>query len=88
MNEVKMNKYCIETSSNDNLNDCKKGKAILLRSNDIYRSNILLNVKTDLEKGKFYVLSENNITLKELNALIKVINAKGISVVSLDKLFN
>ena len=88
MNEVKMNKYCIETSSNDNLNDCKKGKVILLRTNEIYRSNILLNVKTDLEKGKFYVLSENNITLKELNALIKVINAKGISTVSLDKLFN
>lgn len=85
--ELGSSQYCIETSKNTTLKDCKKEKIPLLRG-EVYTKNILLNVKNNLEKGSFYVLSENNVTLKELNALIKVINAKGMKIVSLDELFN
>lgn len=81
--ENKPRMYCINLGIKDTLDMCKKSKINSIKATNIYTKDVLLNTKTNLEKGSFYVYKENNNTLKELSSTINFINGKQLKIMSL-----
>ena len=71
---------------NSTLDKCFKNNFYVLKTNNIYKDNILYNTKANLEKGEFYVFYENKNTLEEISALIKFIKGKNIDIVNINRL--
>lgn len=80
------NNFCISLYNNSTLDNCFKNNFYVLKTNNIYKDNILYNTKANLEKGEFYVFYENKNTLEEISALIKFIKGKNIDIVNINKL--
>ena len=78
--------YCISYNEIDNIEICKKEKINTIKTSYYYDKNILLNTKTNFERGNFYIYKENNLTLKELNTLINYIKGKNINIVNITEL--
>lgn len=75
--------YCVNLGIKDTLNMCEDAKVNSIKVSNIYTKDILLNTKTNLEKGSFYVYKENNITLKELSSTINFIAGKQLKIMSI-----
>lgn len=80
------NNFCISLYNNSTLDNCFKNNFYVLKTNNIYKDNILYNTKANLEKGEFYVFYENKNTLEEINALIKFVKGKNIDIVNINRL--
>lgn len=81
--ENKPRTYCINLGIKDTLEMCEKEKINSIKASNNYTKDILLNTKTNLEKGNFYIYKENNNTLKELSSTINFINGKQIKIMSI-----
>lgn len=84
--ENKPRTFCINTGIKDILNMCEEKDVNSLKATNIYTKDILLNTKTNLEKGAFYIYKENNNTLKELSTTINFIEGKQIKVISISEM--
>ena len=82
------NNFCISLYNNSTLDKCFKNNFYVLKTNNIYKDNILYNTKANLEKGEFYVFYENKNTLEEISALIKFIKGKNIDIVNINRLLD
>ncbi len=81
-------KYCINLGIKDTLDMCKKNNINSIKTDKIYTKDILLNTKTNLEKGSFYIYKENNITLKEISSTINFIEGKQLKIMSITDMLN
>lgn len=80
--------FCANIGIKDILETCKKENINSIKVSDIYTKDILLNTKTNLEKGKFFVYKENNNTLNELSATINYIEGKKIKIINLSEMLS
>lgn len=81
----KENNYCISLTKDDTT-ECKE-KLPTLKASNIYSKDIYYNTISNLDKGSFYIFNENNYIIKEINPLIKYVNAKNITIVNIEELF-
>ncbi len=75
--------YCINLGIKDTLNMCEKAKINSIKTDKNYTKDILLNTKTNLEKGSFYIYKENKNTLNELSSTINFIAGKQLKIMSI-----
>ncbi len=78
--------YCMVLTSNEDLEYCKNKKINTLKAKYIFTKEVYHNTLINLDKGNFYVYTENALINEEINPLIKYIQAKNISIVDIEEL--
>lgn len=78
--------YCMVLNSNEDLEYCKNKKINTLKAKYIFTKEVYHNTLINLDKGNFYVYTENALINDEINPLIKYIQAKNISIVDIEEL--
>ncbi len=87
IDELGNNTYCIYNGE-DVISYCSKENVNSVKTDFVYNKNVLLNVKSTLEKGNIYIIKENKYVIDELSSTISHINGKGISIYTLTNLLS
>jgi hypothetical protein len=82
------NFYCVKYNSFDVIKYCEKENINSIKMKNYIDSNLLLNIKKNLDKGEIFFIKENVYNLNELSSTIKYIKSRGYKIVSIDELLS
>ena len=80
------NFYCVKYNSFDVIKYCEKEGINSILIKNYIDSNLLLNIKNNLDKGELYFIKESSYNLNELSTTIKYIKSRGYNIISVDEL--
>lgn len=75
---------CININDDDLINECRKNKINTIKTNSYYKKDYYINIKSSLEKGKFYVLEESTELSEELGIIINYIKSRGYDILNIN----
>ena len=81
--------YCYTEEENEEiLKICKNNNSYTIMPNIIAKSNPLITIKQNLEKGSIISLKINDTTINELPLIIEYINSKDLNIINLEELLD
>lgn len=82
------NFYCVKYNYFDVIKYCEKEDINSIKIKNYIDSDLLLNIKKNLDKGQIYFIKENSFNLNELSSTIKYIKSRGYNIISIDELLS
>lgn len=85
LNNIKFNhSYCLLEKKNQNYLDyCASTYSFTIYSNNIVKTNLLIETKKNIKSGQFIIIDLTNNNIKEIPALIVYVKSKGYDIENL-----